>query len=205
VFLTSAVRGFFARGWASKAGSVFKFLFLIPFVIAGVAGPGLTLAGMGSPGLYTLVAGAVLLALLNVLFFWLLKAPTIAGRKLLDQLEGFRMYLTTAEEERLKVLNPPEKTPELFERFLPYALALNCENEWNAKFTAILAAAAIAAPAWYAGTHWDNGRTTSFTDSLGSTLASSTASASTSPGSSSGSGGGGSSGGGGGGGGGGGW
>ncbi len=204
-FLTSAVRGFFARGRANKAGSVFKFLFLIPFVIGGVAVPGLALTGMGSPGLYTLVTGAVMLALLNVLFFWLLKAPTIAGRKLLDQLEGFRMYLTTAEEERLKVLNPPEKTPELFERFLPYALALNCENEWNAKFTAILAAAAIAAPAWYAGRHWDSGRTTSFTDSLGSTLASSTAAASTAPGSSSGSGGGGSSGGGGGGGGGGGW
>src|SRR4029079_13719310 len=118
------------------------------------------------------------------------------------------MYLKTAEEDRLQVLNPPDKTPELFERFLPYALALDCENEWNAKFTAVLAAAAAAgatAPVWYSGSNWDAGRTTSFTDSLGSSLASSTAAASTAPGSSSGSGGGGSSGGGGGGGGGGGW
>src|SRR4029079_18459779 len=152
----------------------------------GVAVPGLALTGMGSPALYTLVAGAVLLALLNVLFFWMLKAPTIAGRKLLDQLEGFRMYLTTAEEERLKVLNPPEQTTELFERFLPYALALNCENEWNAKFTAILAAAAITAPAWYSGSHWDNGRTTGFSGSLGSTTASGPAAACSAPGSSSG-------------------
>jgi hypothetical protein len=98
------------------------------------------------------------------------------------------MYLTTAEEDRLKVLHPPEKTPELFERFLPYALALDCENEWNAKFAAVLAAAAAAgatAPAWYSGSSWDAGRTTSFTDSLGSSLVSSTASASTAPGSSS--------------------
>jgi len=108
------------------------------------------------------------------------------------------------------VLNPPEKTPELFERYLPYALALDCENEWNAKFTAVLAAAAAAgaaAPIWYSGSNWDYGRTGGFTDSLGRGLASSAASAATAPGSTSGSGGGGGgfSGGGGGGGGGGGW
>jgi uncharacterized membrane protein len=207
-FLVSAVRKLFVRGFVNRIASVAGLLFLIPFVFAGVAGPALVTAGAGSPGLYTLVAAAVLLAGLNVLFFWLLKAPTISGRKILDQLEGFRMYLKTAEEDRLNVLNPPEKTPELFERFLPYALALDCENEWNAKFTAVLAAAAAAgatAPLWYTGSGWDAGRTTSFTDSLGSGLASSTAAASTAPGSSSGSGGGGSSGGGGGGGGGGGW
>ena len=207
-FLTRAVSSFFLKGIMHKLGSILLLLFLVPFVLVGVAAPALFLAGLGSPGLYTLVAAAVLLAGFNVLFFWLLKAPTVAGRKILDQLEGFRMYLKTAEEDRLQVLNPPDKTPDLFERFLPYALALDCENEWNAKFTAVLAAAAAAgatAPVWYSGSNWDAGRTTSFTDSLGSSLASSTAAASTTPGSSSGSGGGGSSGGGGGGGGGGGW
>jgi uncharacterized membrane protein len=124
------------------------------------------------------------------------------------------MYMTTAEEERLKVLHPPEKTPELFERYLPYALALDCENEWNVKFAAVLAAAAAAgvaaSPAWYSGSHWNPGNMGSFTDSLGSSLATTTSSASMPPGSSSSSGGGfsgggGSSGGGGGGGGGSGW
>jgi uncharacterized membrane protein len=155
-----------------------------------------------------LIGTAVLLGIVNLVFFHLLRAPTVPGRRLLDQLEGFRMYMTTAEEERLKILHPPEKTPELFERYLPYALALDCENEWNTKFAAVLAAAAVAgaaAPVWYSGRNWDWGRTGSFTDSLGSGLAASAASASTAPGSSSGSGGGGSSGGGGGGGGGSGW
>jgi uncharacterized membrane protein len=161
-----------------------------------------------APGLYILGIAAIVLVFLNAIFQYLLRAPTVAGRKLLDQIEGFRMYMTTAEEERLKILNPPEKTPELFERYLPYALALDCENEWNTKFAAVLAAAAAAgavAPMWYSGSNWDWGRSGSFTSSLGSGLASSVASASTAPGSSSGSGGGGSSGGGGGGGGGGGW
>jgi hypothetical protein len=43
--------------------------------------------------------------------------------------------------ERLNQLNPPEKTPELFEKFLPYALALNVEQEWCEKFADVLAQA----------------------------------------------------------------
>ena len=204
-----ALKGFSAAGGIfSKIGSLFTLLFLIPFVGAGLAGPVLLLTGTGSPALYWLVAAAVALGFMNVLFFYLLRAPTEPGRRLLDQIEGFRLYLSTAEEERLNLLNPPEKTPELFERYLPYALALDCENQWNAKFAAVLAAAAAAgatAPLWYSGNNWNAGRTGAFTNSLGSSLAASAASAATAPGSSSGSGGGGSSGGGGGGGGGGGW
>ena len=53
------------------------------------------------------------------------------GRKLMDQIEGFRQYLDVAEESRLEYLNPPKKTPELFEKFLPYAIALDCEKTIN--------------------------------------------------------------------------
>ena len=194
-----------ARGLWRKISSLFGLVFLIPFIGGGLIGPGLILAQGGfSPALTVLIGTAIALGLLNVIFYQLLRAPTEMGQKLLDQIDGFRLYLSTAEEERLKVLHPPEKTPELFERYLPYALALDCENEWNAKFAAVLAAAAAAgaaAPLWYSGSHWGGG----FTDSLGRGLASSAAASSTAPGRSSGSGGGGFSGGGGGGGGGGGW
>jgi uncharacterized membrane protein YgcG len=198
-----------ARGLWRKISSLFALVFLIPFVGAGLIGPGLILMQGGfSPALTVLIGTAIALGFLNVLFYQLLRAPTEMGQKLLDQIEGFRLYLSTAEEERLKVLNPPDKTPELFERYLPYALALDCENEWNAKFATVLAAAAAAgaaAPPWYSGRHWDAGRSGGFTDSLGRSLAASAAAASTAPGTNSGSRGGGSSGGGGGGGGGGGW
>jgi uncharacterized membrane protein len=196
------------RGILGKISSLATLMFLIPFFLGGIAGPALALFGAGSPGVYMLVGTAVLLGIMNLVFYFLLRAPTVPGRKLIDQIEGFRMYLATAEEDRLNVLHPPEKTPQLFERYLPYALALDCENEWNAKFAAVLAAATAAgaaAPSWYSGGNWDAGRTGSFTDSLGSSLSSSVASASMAPGNSSGSGGGGSSGGGGGGGGGSGW
>lgn len=207
----AAIKGFIAaRGLWRRISSLAGLLFLIPFIGAGVIFPASMFASIGfSPAFYALAGGAALFGVINVIFYHLLPAPTEAGRRLMDQIEGFRLYMTTAEEERLKVLHPPEKTPELFERYLPYALALDCENEWNAKFAAVLAAAAAAgaaAPVWYAGTHWNPGRTGDFTDSLGRGLAASTAAAAaTPPGQSSGSGGGGFSGGGGGGGGGGGW
>jgi uncharacterized membrane protein len=138
-------------------------------------------------------------------------APTSDGRAVMDRIAGFEQYLSITEEERLEALHPPEKTPELFERFLPYAIALGVENRWADKFASVLAAAA-ADPTrqggtfgWYSGSSnaWSN--PSRFAGVVGASLACGVASASTAPGSSSGSGGGGSSGGGGGGGGGGGW
>ena len=142
-------------------------------------------------------------------FYWL-KSPTPAGRKAMDDIEGFRQYLGVAEEDRLNALNPPDKTPELFERFLPYAIALDVENAWAKRFAGVLAAAgAAAATTWYAGSdNWSNDPV-GFANHLSSDLNQTISSASTAPGSSDsgggGSSGGGSSGGGGGGGGGGGW
>ncbi len=127
----------------------------------------------------------------------------------MDQIEGFKMYLSVAEKERLEQWHPPEKTPELFEKYLPYAFALDVENEWSEQFAEVLAQAAVAGqaytPSWYEGHSWNSQNLAGFTAGLGSSLASSISAAATPPSSSSGSGGGGSSGGGGGGGGGGGW
>jgi uncharacterized membrane protein len=150
----------------------------------------------------------VLIIFVNALFHHLLKAPTLSGRRLMDEIEGFRLYLSVAEQERLNILNPPEKTPELFEKYLPYALALDVEHEWSEQFASVLAAVASDGgyrPSWYTGRSWRTRDMSGFASSLGKSFTGAISSASTAPGSSSGSGGGGSSGGGGGGGGGGGW
>ena len=113
-----------------------------------------------------------------------------------------------AEKERLQILNPPDKTPELFEKHLPYALALDVENQWSEQFPDVLARTGedrAYSPAWYRGASFRATDMSRFTSSLGNSFAGAISSASSAPGSSSGSGGGGSSGGGGGGGGGSGW
>ena len=152
------------------------------------------------------------LFIINTIFYYLLKKPTLEGRKLLDKTEGFKKYLEVAEQEDLNLKYPPRKTPELFEAYLPYALALGVENQWAEQFTDVFNTKGENndyAPTWYSGNNWNNNNLTSFTDSVGSSLNSAISSSSKAPGSSSGSssfgGGGGSSGGGGGGGGGGGW
>ena len=72
----------------------------------------------------------------------LIKQPTAKGRGVMDQIEGFRMYLGPVEGEMLEKINPPEKTPQLFEKLLPYALALGVENTWAEQFVEVLRAAA---------------------------------------------------------------
>lgn len=66
----------------------------------------------------------------TIVFSLLMPARTKTRREYLDQVEGFELYLKTAEKNRLEVLYPlvkgkvPEPTRETFERFLPYAFAL---------------------------------------------------------------------------------
>lgn len=209
--LSAVVTAFRNRAWGT---GIFMGLFSIPFV-AGEVFAIVALIAMATPW----VAGVFLLGgLMNGVFYHLLKAPTVAGRKLLDQIEGFKRYLEVAEKDRLNFEHPPARTPELFDKFLPYAFALDVDQEWAAQFSDVLKQAGrLDAEGGYDAT-WYSGRSLStvglagFAGGLGSSISSAISSSSTPPGSSSGSsssgsggGGGGSSGGGGGGGGGGGW
>lgn len=162
-------------------------------------------------GAFAMPGAFIALVTINIMFIIVMKAPTDKGRALLDGIEGFRMYLGVAEQGRLNMLNPPERTPELFEKYLPYAIALDVENEWGEQFNDVLAAASENLneggyrPSWYRGGYDSRGWTTgaAFASGIGLSIGGSLSSSSSPSGS--GSGGGGSSGGGGGGGGGGGF
>ena len=111
-----------------------------------------------------------------------------------------------AENEQLKFHNPPQMTPQVFEKLLPFAMVLGVDEIWGKKFDDLLKNMATGTEyvhVWYIGSSINH---LSFANSLNSSLTNSIKSAATQPSSSgSGSGGGGFSGGGGGGGGGGGW
>jgi uncharacterized membrane protein YgcG len=161
-----------------------------------------------TPGGWFTILVVLAMLVANGLFGKLLKAPTVAGQAIMDHIRGFKMYLEVAEGEELKRMKapPPPLTPQLYESYLPAALALGVEQRWAERFASVLdLQAPNYAPAWYAGSGWNIHNMGSFSRELGSSLGSAISSAATAPGSSSGGGGGGSSGGGGGGGGGGGW
>lgn len=198
IFL-QVVRDWKKPGGRNKSAALVKTIFFLPFFGAEV----------GALYAWTLMIspwGAALLGLMlgtNALFYFLLPAPTQEGRRLMDEIEGFRMYLGTAEKHRLEFLHSPKETPQLFEEYLPYAMALDVENQWGERFSEILSRAGYEAR-WLGGGAFHSGRTASFSSALECGLHRASSSSSRG-GFSSGMGGGGSSGGGRGGGGGGGW
>ncbi len=163
--------------------------------------------------------GAILPLILSApisLMAWqyLIRRPTLLGRRILDELEGLRMFIRTAEERRLNADGGPSMSEAQFERLLPYAIALGEEEPWTRAFEKWLKQQPGGRQAWRPGWHDDNtsssGRISDFGSSLvngiNSSMGSMVPSHSSSGSGGSGSfGGGGSSGGGGGGGGGGGW
>ena len=148
-----------AGSWFSNTfQALFMSFFLLLFVVGFGAGATSFLTDIPLFAVGAIVLGAVACAV----FYHLLKAPTLLGAKVRDQIDGFRMFLNTAEKNRLEVLNPPQVTPEVFEKFLPYAIALDAENEWSKKFEAEAAAACQDVsrgggyrPVWYSGSSFN--------------------------------------------------
>ncbi len=194
-------------GGGSKAAGVFfavlGLVVLVPAILLPFAAPG----GIAFAAAITFGA----MPAIAVSFFHLMRAPTPLGARIMDEIEGFKLYLSVAEAERMNMLDAPDMSQSVFEQNLPYAVALGVEKPWGKAFEEYLARAEPDPerrsgyhPNWYSGSSWNSGRIGSATAGMVSSMGSSVAGAMPSQ-SSSGSSGGGSSGGGGGGGGGGGW
>ena len=181
-------------------------VYMAPAVLMSIAAAIIAAFFEGGPAVW--FTYLVLTMALHGLFTFLMRAPTRAGRLVMDEIEGFKMYLDTAEQDRLDRMRSPLITPEVFETFLPFAYALGVANNWCERFAREMPEEvhrqAGYHPHWYNGNFHGVDALNHLGDDFGSSFSSAISSASSPPGSSSGSGGG-FSGGGGGGGGGGGW
>ena len=73
-------------------------------------------------------------------------ARTVEGARALERVLGFEEFLRRVEGERFERV---VKTPEMFERFLPFAMAFGVERKWAKAFQDIYR----EPPRWYvAGT-----------------------------------------------------
>lgn len=79
-------------------------------------------------------------------FGWFMPARTITGARALAKVLGFEDFLGRVEKDRIERL---EKTPELFEKYLPYAMALHVEKKWVQAFAGIT----MEPPSWYRGSY----------------------------------------------------
>jgi uncharacterized membrane protein YgcG len=88
---------------------------------------------------------------------------TEKGREARDYLEGMKLYLTVAEEERLRVLQSPQgaeridvgnnlELVKLYEKLLPWAVIWGVEDQWMREL-AVRVAATDTTPDWFVGTN----------------------------------------------------
>jgi len=155
-------------------------------VLGGVAAGFGGELGLAAPG--ALIAGAAVSAVILFFFGWVMPARTPAGARAREAALGFREFLSRVESDRYRMMITG---PEMFERYLPHAMAFGVEARWSKAFDDLYR----EPPDWYSGTGHGTFRPSAFTSRM-STMTSSASSTMTSSPSSSGSGGGGSSGGG---------
>jgi uncharacterized membrane protein len=160
--------------------------FLTGAVLAGLTVLSLKTAFvMFSP--FALVFATVLSPLILIAFAQLMPARTVAGARAREATLGFKEFLERVDSERYKKMIT---SPEMFERFLPFAMAFGVEEKWAKAFEGIYR----EPPNWYVGGTGPF-NAASFSHSISTMSSAASSSMSSSP-SSSGSGGGGSSGGG---------
>jgi len=118
---------------------------------------------LSDPSTLPLPALAGLLIAINGAFYFLKGSPTELGRRMLDRMEGLKLYLSASEAERRSLVGAPAVTPRVYEALLPYAIALEVERPWsdaleaNLRATAGPAAAASYRPVWFPRSHRNSG------------------------------------------------
>ena len=145
----------------------------------------------------------LLTSLILIIFGTLLPRITLKGQEVKWRLKGFKLYLETAEKYREQFY----EKENIFEKFLPYAIAFGMTGLWITKMKQIYGEQYMNnyVPGWYTPLFPGSRAASMNFDSFAASLSHISSSMSSSIGGSSGGGGGGGSGGGGGGGGGGGW
>ena len=92
------------------------------------------------------IVAAILTAIIIAGSGWFMNARTITGSRTLAKVLGFEDFLGRVEKDHIERL---ERTPELFEKYLPYAMALRVEKKWVQAFSGI----GVQSPQWYQGAH----------------------------------------------------
>jgi hypothetical protein len=139
-------RGSYAHsptGWTASARV------WLPFFTIGLGVTAAVLAYQNEPIAAQLTIITVLMSL-GCLWLALLKIHrTDSGAAQWAHIKGFKWYLEVVEKDRINFTDAPERTPELFNRLLPYAIALKVEKQWAKQFAGIDVTKAVGG--WYGG------------------------------------------------------
>ncbi len=121
-------------GWMISIISILSTLFLSALIIGGMEKTIFTAVG-------------VIIGICAFILSFFIRQRTDEGHQILQKIEGFRLFLETAEKERLETL--VEDDPKYFYNILPYAYVLGVSDKWISKFEGI----AIEPAEWYSSAH----------------------------------------------------
>jgi hypothetical protein len=110
---------------------------------------------LGPLGGYGSVFGLLLSAAIIFGFGIYMSQRTEKGSEMLAYIQGMKMYINTAEKDRINMMQDPDSpyakapdnTIELFEKLLPYAIVLGVSDAWGKQFKDIY----TEQPEWYSG------------------------------------------------------
>ncbi len=91
--------------------------------------------------------GILLSSILLFIFSLNIEILSEKGNEMYHYLLGLKLYIDTAEKERIKFHNDPSKYKQVFEELLPYAMIFGLEKKWAAQFEDIY----TTSPRWYEG------------------------------------------------------
>ncbi len=131
-----------ARGYYAKRPDMVRLSYVASGILIGLlmAPPGRFLATMGTP-LQSWIWSAILTSMIILGFGWFMPGRSMRGAMALAKVRGFASFLGRVEKDHIERM---EKSPELFEKYLPYAMALRVENRWAQAFAGI----AVQSPHW---------------------------------------------------------
>jgi uncharacterized membrane protein len=99
--------------------------------------------GIASP---TWIIAGIASGLVICVFGYFMSARTVTGQRALEKVLGFEDFLGRTQKDQIDRL---QTSPQLFEKFLPYAMALHVEKKWVQAFSGI----AMQPPTWYQGSY----------------------------------------------------
>ena len=137
------------RSWKENKLKLFRlFIVLTPLLLC--------LAGL-------FVYYAIQTTLLSAVFFYaillcigvfksLLRTSSALGESLLENIEGYKLYLSSQDDTLLSVMrNASSKIKALYSKHLPFAIALNQDKPWTNRFVSFSQKENQLKPDWYKG------------------------------------------------------
>ncbi|MBR4127053.1 MAG: DUF2207 domain-containing protein [Alphaproteobacteria bacterium] len=86
------------------------------------------------------------------IFKTLLRSPSSLGNSILENIEGYKLYLSSQDETLLNIMRNAEfKLKALYNKHLPFAVALGLEKSWTRRFVAFSEKENQLKPDWYKG------------------------------------------------------